>query len=127
MINMKSLSALGRIFLGIAYLIYGYLHFSHTHADTNLIPENMGHKTFWVIFVGICWWAAALSFFTNILTKLSGTLAAVLLLLVFFIVVLPHFSGMASILSTASIFGMIGGSLLVSSKGKMMPEHGKKE
>ena len=124
---MKPISALGRIFLGIAYLIYGYLHFTHTLADTNLIPGNMGYKTFWVILIGICWWATALSFFTDILTKLSGILASILLLLVFFVAVLPHFSGMASILSTASIFGMIGGSLLISSKGKMMPKHGKKE
>ncbi|MFR5540191.1 MAG: hypothetical protein ACLTID_04495 [Barnesiella sp.] len=74
-----------------------------------------------MIFIGICWWAVALSFFTNILTRLSGFLASVLLILVLFFVVLPDFESVSSWISIASIFAVMGGSLLVAMQGNMWP------
>ena len=118
---MKQIISLGRIFIGIAYLIYGYLHFSQIAVDANMVPSGIGPKTFWVIFIGICWWAVALSFFTNILTRLSGFLASVLLILVLFFVVLPDFESVSSWISIAPIFAGMGGSLLVAMQGNMWP------
>ena len=83
---MKPVLSFGRIMLGLAYVVYGYLHFAHTAADAAMVPQGVGRPVVWVILIGICWWAVALSFFTNILTRLSGVLASVLLFFVLFFV-----------------------------------------
>lgn len=82
---MKPVLSFGRIMLGLAYVVYGYLHFAHTAADAAMVPQGVGRPVVWVILIGICWWAVALSFFTNILTRLSGVLASVLLFFVCFL------------------------------------------
>ncbi|MFR5540190.1 MAG: hypothetical protein ACLTID_04490 [Barnesiella sp.] len=41
---MKQIISLGRIFIGIAYLIYGYLHFSQIAVDANMVPSGIGPK-----------------------------------------------------------------------------------
>lgn len=114
---MINFTIFGRMLFGIAFLIYGYLHFAYTAVDITMVPDGVGTKIFWVYLVGACWWAVALSFFTNIMTRLSGILAAVLLLVIFFFTVVPNFNGMSSWASTASIIGMIAGSLLVAGNG----------
>lgn len=116
---MKPVLILGRIMLGLAYIVYGYLHFAHTAADAAIVSPGVGRPIFWVILVGICWWAVALSFFTNILTRLSGVLASILLFFILFFVILPDFHGVSSWLSMASVFAMIGGSLQVAVHGRM--------
>ena len=97
---MKPVLIFGRIMLGLAYVVYGYLHFAHTAADAAMVPQGVGRPVVWVILIGICWWAVALSFFTNILTRLSGVLVS-------------------SWLSMASVLGLIGGSLQVAAYGEM--------
>ena len=116
---MKPVLSFGRIMLGLAYVVYGYLHFAHTAADAAMVPQGVGRPMVWVILIGICWWAVALSFFTNILTRLSGVLASVLLFFVLFFVILPDFHGVNSWLSMASVLGLIGGSLQVAAYGEM--------
>ena len=119
MISMKPVLSFGRIMLGLAYVVYGYLHFAHTAADAAMVPQGVGRPVVWVILIGICWWAVALSFFTNIMTRLSGVLASVLLLFVLFFPILPDFHGVSSWLSMASVLGLIGGSLQVAAYGEM--------
>ena len=119
MISMKPVLSFGRIMLGLAYVVYGYLHFAHTAADAAMVPQGVGRPVVWVILIGICWWAVALSFFTNILTRLSGVLASVLLFFVLFFAILPDFNGVSSWLSMASVLGLIGGSLQVAAYGEM--------
>ena len=119
MISMKPVLSFGRIMLGLAYVVYGYLHFAHTAADAAMVPQGVGRPVVWVILIGICWWAVALSFFTNILTRLSGVLASVLLFLVLVFAILPDFHGVSSWLSMASVLGLIGGSLQVAAYGEM--------
>ena len=116
---MKPVLSFGRIMLGLAYVVYGYLHFAHTAADAAMVPQGVGRPVVWVILIGICWWAVALSFFTNILTRLSGVLASVLLFFVLFFAILPDFHGVSSWPSMASVLGLIGGSLQVAAYGEM--------
>ena len=116
---MKPVLSFGRIMLGLAYVVYGYLHFAHTAADAAMVPQGVGRPVVWVILIGICWWAVALSFFTNILTRLSGVLASGLLFLVLFFAISPDFHGVSSWLSMASVLGLIGGSLQVAAYGEM--------
>lgn len=116
---MKPVLSFGRIMLGLAYVVYGYLHFAHTAADAAMVPQGVGRPVVWVILIGICWWAVALSFFTNILTRLSGVLASVLLFFVLFFAILPDFHGVSSWFSMASVLGLIGGSLQVAAYGEM--------
>ena len=73
MISMKPVLSFGRIMLGLAYVVYGYLHFAHTAADAAMVPQGVGRPVVWVILIGICWWAVALSFFTNILCTSTGS------------------------------------------------------
>ena len=116
---MKPVLSFGRIMLGLAYVVYGYLHFAHTAADAAMVPQGVGRPEVWEILIGICWWAVALSFFTNILTRLSGVLASVLLFFVLCFAILPDFHGVSSWLSMASVLGLIGGSLQVAAYGEM--------
>ena len=116
---MKPVLSFGRIMLGLAYVVYGYLHFAHTAADAAMVPQGVGRPVVWVILIGICWWAVALSFFTNFLTRLSGVLASVLLFFVLFFAILPDFHWVSSWLSMASVLGLIGGSLQVAAYGEM--------
>ena len=109
---MKPVLSFGRIMLGLAYVVYGYLHFAHTAADAAMVPQGVGRPVVWVILIGICWWAVALS-------CLSGVLASVLLFLVLFFAILPDFHGVSSWLSMASVLGLIGGSLQVAAYGEM--------
>ena len=102
---MKPVLSFGRIMLGLAYVVYGYLHFAHTAADAAMVPQGVGRPVVWVILIGICWWAVALSFFTNIF--------------VLFFAILPDFHGVSSWLSMASVLGLIGGSLQVAAYGEM--------
>ena len=105
--------------LGLAYVVYGYLHFAHTAADAAMVPQGVGRPVVWVILIGICWWSVALSFFTNILTRLSGVLASCLLFFVLFFAILPDFLVVSSWLSMAAALGLIGGSLQVAAYGEM--------
>ena len=57
---MKPVLSFGRIMLGLAYVVYGYLHFAHTAADAAMVPQGVGRPVVWVILIGICWWAVAL-------------------------------------------------------------------
>ena len=116
---MKPVLSFGRIMLGLAYVVYGYLHFAHTAADAAMVPQGVGRPVVWVILIGICWWAVALSFFTNILTRLSGVLASVLLFFVLFFAILHDFDGVSYWVSMASVLGEIGGSLQVAAYGEM--------
>ena len=97
---MKPVLSFGRIMLGLAYVVYGYLHFAHTAADAAMVPQGVGRPVVWVILIGICWWAVALSF-------------------VLFFAILPDFHGVSSWLSMASVLGLIGGSLQVAAYGEM--------
>lgn len=115
---MKALTFIGRILLGISYAIYGYMHFTHADADQSMVPHFVGYPLFWVYFIGACWVAVALSFLANVMTRLSGVLASVVLMSILFFVQLPHFSGMMSFLSVASTIALVGGSLIVAGEGK---------
>lgn len=126
MARLKNILLIGRIFLGMAFGIYGYLHFTYTAQEVAMLPGEVGERRFWVIFIGICWWAVAFSFFTDRLTRISGVLAALLLLLILFFVVFPTFHGPGSWLSTAAVFGLIGGAFLVSANGKGMRKYKRK-
>ena len=52
---MKPVLSFGRIMLGLAYVVYGYLHFAHTAADAAMVPQGVGCPVVWVILIGICW------------------------------------------------------------------------
>ena len=50
---MKPVLSFGRIMLGLAYVVYGYLHFAHTAADAAMVPQGVGRPVVWVILIGI--------------------------------------------------------------------------
>ena len=51
MISMKPVLSFGRIMLGLAYVVYGYLHFAHTAADAAMVPQGVGRPVVWVILI----------------------------------------------------------------------------
>lgn len=116
---MKALNSTARILIGLSYGIFGYAHFAYAGDDMGLVPNFVGAAMFWVYFIGTCWWATALSFITNIMTRLSGILASVLLVLILLLVQLKGFHAPGSLLSLSFTIALIGGSLMVSAYGTM--------
>lgn len=114
---MWSIRWIGRFLLGIAYGIFGSLHFLYTEADMGIVPSFVGSSRFWVYFIGVCWIATAVSFITNILTRISGLLASLLLILIMIFVLFSHFGGKDSYLQLAFMLGLMGGSVMVAADG----------
>lgn len=114
---MNKLFFLGRIIIGIAFLIYGFMHFANVNADAAIVPHFVGFPVFWVYFIGCCWWAVAFSFFINIETRIAGWLASLLLFVILVSVQLFNFHGMESMLGVASTLGLIGGCITVAEGG----------
>lgn len=109
----------GRILVGAFFVIVGILHFTHVKGDAQLI-SGMPGATFWVVFVGVCWIATALSYWTNILTHLSATLSTVLVLIITFTINIQSFgygNDLGTIMAIANNIGLIGASMMVASTG----------
>lgn len=115
---MKPVFTFGRIMLGLAYIVYGYLHFAYTTADAALVPQGVGRPAVWVILIGICWWAVALSFY-RYSDSFEWSVGICIAVFHIIFVILPDFNGVSSWLSMASVFALIGGSLQVAVHGKM--------
>lgn len=113
----RGMSIAGRMLIGAFFVIVGYLHFTNVDYDASLI-SGMPDAVFWVIFVGICWIATALSFWSNTITHISAILASILVLIISLSINIPALrSGcnMADIMAIANNIGLIGSTMMVAS------------
>lgn len=115
---MVKLAFVGRFLIGLAFIFYGYVHFAFAKHDAAIVPHFLGNSLFWVYFIGICWWATALSFFTNILTRYSGWLAALLLVLILVFVQLKGPIDDVNPINIASVIGLMGGCIVVAEESR---------
>ncbi|MGL5227711.1 MAG: hypothetical protein ACRC77_05950 [Bacteroidales bacterium] len=116
---MKALSHIGRILVGIGFLFLAFVHFKFADGDAKMVPSFLPFPMFWVYFIGACWGAAGISFITNIMTRLSGLLAALLVFVIIFLVQLKSFttSNPMDIITLAFSLGLIGACFMISAEG----------
>ena len=111
----------GRILTGLFFVTAGWLHFAHTLSDAEMI-SGMPHgiSMFFVIFLGICWICVAISFWFNILSRLSAMLATVAIIIITFMInikMFGHGNDLAAWIQISRNVGLIAACWLVASKG----------
>lgn len=110
----------GRILTGLFFATAGFLHMINIKYDAAMLG-GMPHAEFWVVFVGVCWFATALSFWSNLMTRTSGLLASLMILIITFMINIHAFGNgndVTAIVQLAKNGGLIGACLLVASRGK---------
>lgn len=84
-----SMFTIGRILIGIFFIIAGTLHFLNVQGDASNLLTNLPGAKFWVIFTGSCWIAAAFAFWFNLLAKLAALGVIILVLTIRKMVSIP--------------------------------------
>lgn len=113
----------GRILTGVFFITAGIMHLTHISFDATLIPDFPFAKGL-VVFTGICWLATALSFWSNIMSRLAAILASVLILIIIFSITLNGFQHMETLSALDTLLqnlALIGCCLLVGAKGTLSP------
>lgn len=119
---MKNLNSTARIIFGIPFLLFGIMHFAFAKGMAGMIPSWLPGGVLWVYVSGAGLVLASISFFINKMTKLSGLLLALLLLI--FILTL-HLPGMANeatrqmaMTGLLKDMGLLAGALMVAANSK---------
>ena len=110
----------GRILAGLFFAVAGFLHMINIKDDAAML-NGMPNAEFWVVFVGICWFATALSFWSNLMSRTSALLASLMILIITFMINIHAFGNggdVNAIVQLAKNAGLIGVCLLVASRGK---------
>jgi putative oxidoreductase len=117
----QPLEVAGRILYGAPFAVFGAMHLAMGSAMAGAVPAFApGGGLLWVYVTGIAMIAAAVSIVTNLLTRLSGILLAILLGAYVFALHLPPFLAgesmeLQSILKNTAL---AGGALLVAARGR---------
>ena len=72
--------AMGRYLFALALVVFGVQHFLYAGFIATLIPAWIPGKLFWAYFVGVAFFAAALSIATGKMARLASTLLGVMFL-----------------------------------------------
>lgn len=110
----------GRILAGLFFVVAGFLHMINIKYDSAML-NGLPNAEFWVIFVGICWFATALSFWSNLMSRTSALLASLLILIITFMINIRAYGNGGDINATLQLTknaALIGVCLLVASRGK---------
>lgn len=86
---------IGRIFFGIALLIFGAMHFVYLDFTTGFIPAWFPHRELLAEATGIAHIAAGLAILTGVLAQLGATLAGIMYLSWVFVLHMPRVVTMA--------------------------------
>ena len=112
---------MGRIFLAIPFLVFGFTHLMYSDMMAGMVPQWIPGGAFWVIFTGVAEIAAGCAFLTGLKVKLAGYLTALLVLIYVLTIHLPAMmgaadaaAGMMSMTALLKDLGLIGGALLVA-------------
>ena len=117
----QPLEVAGRVLYGAPFAVFGAMHLAMGSAMAGAVPSFApGGGTLWIYVTGIAMLAAAVSIVTNLMTRISGILLAVLMLLFAFTLHLPPFLAgeqmeLPSILKNTAL---AGGALLVAARGR---------
>jgi len=79
--GLDKIIVLGRVFTASALACFGAEHMVNIRPFSPMVPRWIPFHPFWVVFVGIALLSAGLSLAWNRYTKLSSTLAALMMLL----------------------------------------------
>jgi uncharacterized membrane protein len=79
-VNKTTTEKLGRYLFAFPWIIICVQHFMYVDFLTNLVPEYMPFRSFWVYFTGVAMLAVGVSFFINVKTELAALALTVMLL-----------------------------------------------
>lgn len=123
--RILNFNLLGRCLAGITFVIQGILFLVYRTELESAVPTFIGAPGFWVIVLGLCWLGTGASFLINFLTRLSGTLISIVIMLV---LAMSTYRGFATaetfvptVLSFAFGFILLGAALMVASRGQWAP------
>lgn len=115
----KGFYNLGRILVGLFFLIAGCMHFLYTDIDVHMMGDFPGAR-YWVLFIGVCWFAVTVSFWFNLLSRLAAVLASVAIIAICLLITMKSFSHHSIFMPLLSLMqnvAIIGSCLLVGWKG----------
>lgn len=119
---MKILNSLARIVFAIPFLFFGIGHLSMAKNMSAMVPSYIPGGIFWIYFTGACMILAAVSFIINRMTKLSGILIALMLLIFILTIHLPGLQNEAmkqmAMMSMFKDLGLLAGSLMIVANSK---------
>lgn len=72
--------AMGRYLFALALVVFGVQHFLYAGFIATIVPGWIPWKLFWAYFVGVAFFAAALSIATGKIAKLASTLLGIMFL-----------------------------------------------
>lgn len=78
--NASTTEKLGRYIFAIPWIIICVQHFMYADFLTNLVPEYMPFRAFWVYFTGLAMLAAGVSFIIHIKVELAALSLAIMLM-----------------------------------------------
>jgi uncharacterized membrane protein len=87
--GLDKVVALGNLFFALPLAVFGSEHFSAAQGISQMVPKFMPWHLFWTYFVGLAWFAAALSIATKIQVRWSGLLFGIAMFLFVAIIDLP--------------------------------------
>jgi uncharacterized membrane protein len=71
---------MGRYLFALALVVFGVQHFLYAGFIATIVPGWIPWKLFWAYFVGVAFFAAALSIATGKIAKLASTLLGIMFL-----------------------------------------------
>jgi uncharacterized membrane protein len=114
-----SLGELGRILFAISLVVFGTQHFLYARFVATLVPAWIPGRFFWSVFVGVAFFAAALSIATKKSSGWATTLLGLMFFLWVFVVHLPRVAASPhdgkEWTSALVALAMCGGAWLMSS------------
>ncbi len=109
---------LGRILLGIPFLVFGMMHFPGADQMAGMVPAWIPGGVFWVYFTGVANIAAGVAFITGKQARLAGFLTVLMMIVFILAIHLPGMSNPAtaqmSMMSILKDLGLAGGALLMA-------------
>ncbi len=119
---MKILSFIARILFGLPFLVFGFFHLTGANHMIGMIPSYMVGGVFWIYLTGLGMTAAAISFFVNKLTFLSGILLAAMLLIFILTIHIPTLTdpqkGTLAMMALLKDTGLMAGALMIAASSK---------
>ncbi|MCU0447702.1 MAG: DoxX family protein [Microscillaceae bacterium] len=106
----------GRVLFALPMAVFGLFHFMNAGAMKGMVPNYIPGGVVWVYITGIALIAAAVSIIIEKMTKLSGLLLGIMLLIFAFTIHLP--GGETSMPSLLKDLALAGAAFYISANGK---------
>ncbi len=113
---MRVYFIIGRVLFGIPLIVFGIDHFIHHDSVITIVPSYLPMPSFIVYFTGVALFLAGISIITGVFAQVASALLCLLLVLIIFLVHIPHqiaADGILTIKSGYKDLFVLGGSLVL--------------